>query len=148
MKVSVLVRKELDIKFAQCFISPLSFKDAIVNGISDNEDLPQIPEVYNISGTLYWCPVIDIDTGEIINWNKGTTASVKYLSYDDNYIRFSDADDNTVQIYSGYVPKILDQNDEGSGHYISLDIDENGFIKNFHADLHDISFGKKYYVKY
>lgn len=144
MKVSATAQQEIDVKFAQCFIAPRYFEDAIVDGVDDDEQNPQIPEMYTIDGIRYWCPIINIETGEIINWKQGVTAFVHYKSCDENYIRFSDDDDNTVQIYSGYVPKLLDPTNDGYGDYVIMHIDENGFIEDFTCDLSDVSFGKKY----
>ena len=79
-----------------------------------------------------WCPIIELATGKIINWNIGDTASVHYKVCDDG--KYYLLDENKQRILKekhSYVPDILSPKEEGYGDYIIMDIAEDGIIKDF-----------------
>lgn len=82
-----------------------------------------------------WRPLIDIETGQIVNWKKGTTAHIHYKVCDDFQCDILDKDKNIITSYDGYVPKIMCPADEGYGDYIIMDVDENGFIQKWNKGL-------------
>lgn len=102
------------------------WEDARVNGVDDDANNPKIPCV---DGNL-WCPVINAETGQIVNWVKGTVANVHYKVCDECGIKISE---DGVVVYSDedYVPDFLCPLEEGYGDYIILDIDEDGYIKGW-----------------
>lgn len=108
------------------------WEDATVNGVEDVEgDL--IP--LRVDG--YWCPTIDLETGVIKDWPKGTTASVHYKCCDDGDYWLIADDGFELKMPGYYVPNVLDITREGYGDYVILTIDENGQIANWPKE-HDI----------
>jgi hypothetical protein len=108
------------------------WEDATVNGEEDTE------------GTLipcrdgeYWKPLINIETGIIVNWDKGTTASIHYKCCDDGLYRLLDENKNEIKSIEGYVPKIMCPKENGYGDYVIMDIDCEGKITNWKSDLSD-----------
>ena len=85
----------------------------------------------------YWCPVIDLATGKIINWKQGVRASISYKVVDEFECYITDADDKIVTKYEGYVPSFMAITDEGYGDYVYLEIDENGMIADWSFTDHD-----------
>ena len=82
----------------------------------------------NIHSNHYkWMPLIDVETGKIINWVEGTTARVHYKVCDEGIYRLLDADKNIIVEVESYVPSFLGED----GDYIIMNIDEHGVIKNF-----------------
>lgn len=79
----------------------------------------------------YWCPVIDLATGRIINWKQGVRASISYKVVDEFECYITDTDDKIVTRYEGYVPSFMAITDEGYGDYVYLEIDENGMIADW-----------------
>ena len=82
-----------------------------------------------------WRPLIDIETGKIVNWEKGTTANVHYKVCDDFQCDILDADKDVIESYNGYVPNIMSPKENGYGDYIIMDINENGFIQGWNKEL-------------
>lgn len=106
------------------------WEDATVNEIEDEE------------GTLIpckegdaWKPIIDIDSGQVINWTQGTVADIHYKVCDDGRYYLKDEDGNTLMDKDGYVPDIMCPFGEGYGDYIIMHIDENGFIEDWNKSL-------------
>lgn len=116
------------------------WEDSEINGIRDNNIPPAMPcterakrLATNIFSDHYrWKPIIDVETGIIINWKKGVTASVHYKVCDDCMIAYKKGDEllcnNDDYLY---VPPFLSPKEEGYGDYIIMDIDENGQISNW-----------------
>jgi hypothetical protein len=84
-----------------------------------------------------WKPIINIETGQIINWQQGKTADIHYKVCDDGDYHLKDEKDEEVIQAEGYVPKILCPEENGYGDYIIMKVDENGFIKNWKFDVSD-----------
>jgi hypothetical protein len=133
MKAIIKIEKEVNFTYLKIECGARYWEDAEVNGVEDSE------------GTLipfrkgdYWCPVIELDTGIIKDWPKGTTAKVHYKCCDDGEYWLI-ADDGYEVKYPGYyVPNILDLTGESYGDYVILVIDENGKIDGWPSTL-DIS---------
>lgn len=120
------------------------FEDATVNGTEDiswDEQKygvsPRMPlMVYNYLNKDYrWQFEIDLETGNIINWPKGTTASTCYKVRDEGSYALLDENHNVIHKADCYVPKILAYLDKaqsyGFGDYIILSIDAEGHLKDF-----------------
>ena len=144
MKRTILTPQEIEISFAICQIFAQYWEDSEVNGVEDDEMNPKMPCIENVEhfyfkkNRLAWCPIIDLDKGQIVNWTKGTTASIHYKSSDENVVELQDPNRNTIKQYDGYVPHFLCPKEDGYGDYVIMDIDENGFIQNFNNNLDDI----------
>jgi hypothetical protein len=132
MKQTIKVEKEVDIKILKATIDDPCWDDATVNDIED-VDGDRIPcRVGN-----NWCPIIDIDTGVIKNWVKGTTAIIHYKVRDSGTYELFDAEGNSVAKHEGYVPTIMCPERNGYGDYIKMKVNEDGQICNWRPDVAD-----------
>ena len=143
MKITINKPTDFEAKFLKVDAGVRYWEDAEVNGVSDSENPPTIPCAEFIGdknriliGQNYrWRPLIDIETGQIVNWEKGFDADVHYKVCDDFQCDILDADMDVIASYNGYVPKVMCPADDGFGDYIFMDIDENGFIQGWNKEL-------------
>jgi len=122
------ISREVDLERLNIYALPVSWANTLVNGVNDTPDGNNIPCKFGVT----WCPVIEIDTGRIINWKKGTTASIHYklpgaLGYEvaDEY------EEIIVDTIVSSVPKTLSIGTNSYKNTIIMDIDENGVIANW-----------------
>ena len=108
------------------------WEDGQVNGSADDEDAPAMPFASNLER---WRPLIELETGRIIDWPEGVTASVHYKVCDDGHYSLLDAAQNTIITHDGYVPPIMYPGGNGYGDYIIMDIGPDGVIANWRVDL-------------
>lgn len=106
------------------------WQDSKINGVYDDPEDPQMPCVAGADDDKYWVPKIEADTGLILNWTPGVEASIHYKVCDECELTFTKGD-AVVSKYDGYVPDFLCPKEEGYGDYIIMDIDSNGYIKNW-----------------
>jgi len=140
MKVNVKVKKEVEVKYLQVAAEVRYWEDAMVNGVEDTEDGDNIPCKV---GDL-WKPLIDIDNGVILNWTKGVTADIHYKVCDCGIYTLLDENSEFVAEKDGYVPDIMSPKEQGYGDYIIMDIDEDGNIAKWKADISDIIDNDEY----
>ena len=133
MKKTVRVEKEIEIRFLKVKCGVRYWEDGKVNGVEDTGgDLIPLRE------GDYWCPLIELDTGIIQDWPKGTIADVHYKCCDDGDYWLIE-DNGTEHKRPGYyVPSVLDITGEGYGDYVILTIDGNGQIADWPKG-HDIN---------
>lgn len=131
MKIQINISKEFDAKYLRAKRGVRFWEDASVNGVEDTEDGGNIP----CKEGDYWCPLIDIDAGQILNWEKGKTASIHYKVCDDGTYFLLDAEKNEIKEINGYVPDVMCPAGKGYGDYVIMEIDENGFIQNWKPNL-------------
>jgi hypothetical protein len=131
MKITVNFEKEVELKTLIVKAGVRYYEDAIVNGIADtNGDLIPCKQ-----GDV-WCPVINIDSGIIMNWKQGVQAEVHYKVCDAGSYYILDAEGNTIlSIEDNYVPDMMCPKESGYGDYIIMDIDENGQISKWKKTL-------------
>lgn len=133
MKATVKVTKEVELKTLIVHAEVRYWEDTEVNGV-DDEIGGFIPCRVGDS----WKPIIDIDSGIILNWNRGTTAKVHYKVCDECSWELLDDKANIVlSEEDGYVPDTLCPKEPGDGDYIIMDIDENGKINDWKFDIDD-----------
>jgi hypothetical protein len=125
-KVTLKVVKEFDAKYLVVEAEVRHWEDATVNG-EDDELGTKIP----CREGNAWCPVIDIDTGQIINWTSGIKANIHYKVCDAGIYELQTADNELIVRKDGYVPWCLSPGGNGYGDYIIMNIDENGVIENW-----------------
>lgn len=151
MKITINKPTEFDAIYLKVDAGVRYWDDAKVNGVYDTncEDLenpaaaPTIPCAEYVGAqhrvlhgeNWRWRPLIDIETGKIVNWKKGTSANVHYKVCDDFACEILDGNKEVIASYDGYVPKIMCPADEGYGDYIIMNIDENGFIQGWKKEL-------------
>jgi hypothetical protein len=131
--MKVTIKTEHEVKYLKAFIGARYWEDTEVDGVFDTEDGDNIP--CKSEDGEYWCPIIELETGVITNWEKGKTASVHYKSCDDNSFYLVDGNDKTVAMRKGYVINMMCTAEDGYGDYVIMDIDADGKIENWKADL-------------
>ena len=129
MKVEITVKK-IEVKSILVDAGVRYYENATVNDIEDTE------------GTLIpckkgdrWQPEIEIETGKILNWEQGKKADIHYKVCDDGKYSLKDEKGKIVYTQMATVPDILAINDNGYGDYIIMQVDENGFIKDWNKDI-------------
>lgn len=144
MNKTIKVEKEFDLAAAECQIFARYWEDSKLNGVEDDSENPKMPCVENVEHFYYgkkqlaWCPIIDLDNGRILNWPIGEVAKIHYKSCDENVVIIKDRHGEEVKRYEGYVPRFLDPYRDGFGDYVIMEIDSNGYIRDFDNDLDDI----------
>jgi hypothetical protein len=132
MKATISVKQEVNIVTLHVAAQVRYWEDSEINGESDSEDGKLIPCK---EGEL-WCPIINVDSGIITNWEQGKKAEIHYKICDSGSYYLKDEEGNTVlQIEEDYVPKMLDPTDDGYGDYIIFNVDENGLIEDWKQTL-------------
>jgi hypothetical protein len=81
-----------------------------------------------------WEPIIDIQTGEIINWEKGKSANIHYKVCDAGEYFIFDDKLNLFSAEDSYVPNYLSIDGDGFGDYIILKVNSDGFISNWNPN--------------
>lgn len=132
-KIKIPKMTEQEVTTLRIDVGPLYWDDAEVNGVKDSENGDMIP----FKDGDKWKLDIDLSSGKIKDWPFGTSAKVYYNfceTGEDGYYALLDKDGNTLFTLSVeefyFVPSML-------GPYISfnLDIDEEGFIKDWQCNL-------------
>lgn len=134
MKIKLKVEKEFELKTIQVKAEVRYWEDSEINGVSDTESGDNVP----CKNNSLWCPLIEIETGLIRNWEIGVTANIHYKVCD--CCGFDLMDDKGEVIFTqedGYVPDSLATDGEGYGDYIIMSIDANGFIENWYFNIDD-----------
>lgn len=132
MKITLKIEKEFDAKFLQVEAGVRYWEDASVNGKEDTEgDL--IPCRIDDD----WCPIIELETGKIINWEIGKTADIHYKVCDDGKYILQDENRDHIKSVQDYVISDLAIGESGYGDYIIMKVDENGMIEGWSPTLED-----------
>ncbi len=128
MKLETIITTEIEVSTLIVEAGVRYWEDAEVNGQPDNENSPVIPLR---EGDL-WKPVINLETGEVKDWPKGTTASVHYKVCDAGQYWLGDTEGKKLLKYQGdYVLRYLAIGEPGFGDYIIFNINGNGFIEGW-----------------
>lgn len=128
-KVKVTVEKEVTLLKAETGVR--YWEDGEVNGEPDDENNPRMP----MCEKGIWRLLIDLSTGEILEWPTGTRASVYYKVCDDGVYSLIDRNGATVIKKDGYVPSMLCPKEDGYGDYVIMDIGPDGKIAGWRVDL-------------
>ena len=137
MKVDLKIKPPFDVMYIHADHGVKYYDDSEHNGVDDDDTSPKMP-CYDKEDRR-WKLTIDIETGQIINWEKGNTAKIHYKVCDDGVYKIFDK--NMIQIgktIHSYVPEIFAIDDDGYGDYVIMTIDENGFIFDWNIDSEDI----------
>lgn len=132
MKLTLKIEETFDVKYLYVNAGVRYWEDSSINGVDDTEDGENIP----CKDGDRWKPIIDIDNGQIVNWEKGKTADIHYKVCDDGIYQLTTSlGGQTITTLDGYVLDILSPKENGFGDYIIMDIDENGFIDKWDKEL-------------
>lgn len=134
MKVKLKIEKEFEVKYLQVKAGARYWEDAIVDGVEDTEG-----SLIPCREGDYWCPLIELESGIIKNWEHGKKASVHFKVCDDGEYSLLDLNKEVVKSIDGYVPDIMSPKESGYGDYIIMDIDENGKISNWRVKLDEFT---------
>lgn len=115
-------------KFIEAQASVRYWEDSIVNGKEDVEG-----NLMPLRKGDVWKPVIDLKTGTIQNWPKGTTAEVHYKVCDAGEYWLLDENLERIAKWKGYyVPDdFYCPNAEGWGDYIIMYVNQEGQIRGW-----------------
>lgn len=119
-----------DVMFLKAEAGVRYWEDAEVNGQAD-EDGNLIP--FRSGDT--WCPLIDIDSGTVVDWPSGVTADIHYKVCDDGVYTLLNEEREPVRQIEGYVPKIMAPGGDGYGDYIIMKIDGDGRVAGWNVNL-------------
>ena len=129
MDIEILKAVTINAKYANIHAYVRYWEDGSINGKEDDNDNPSMP----FADDDFWCPVIDLDNGKIVDWPSGITASIQYKVCDECEIDCVDDEGNVICTNDNnyYVPDFLCPKEKGYGDYIIMEVDENGFIKEY-----------------
>ena len=160
MKVEMITKIEVDISTIEVDTEARYWEDTYVNETPDIDFFitkgvgePRIPCAVQVKGKpdscIYsdhwrWRPIIDAETGKILNWTKGVEAIVHYKVCDGFRCMFKDSIGNAVRYDEGYVPPFMYPEKAGHGDYIIMRIDKEGQIANWSTTLVRDFLGNKY----
>lgn len=101
----------------------------------DNEN-PEIPcfDGHN------WKPIININTGKILNWDKPYKAYVYGKVCDEFKCKVRGINGEVLIDYEGYVPDCMAIISEGYGDYIDMIVDSDGIIQDWNFTQKDIQY--------
>lgn len=137
MEVTVIEEKQVPVTFLRAQCGVRYWEDGTVNGEED-ADGTLIPfrrgEIWDIK--------INLETGAISDWPKGTVAEVHYKVCEDGVYSLLKDDGSIAVEIDGYVPSMLAPDGDGYGDYVILKIDENGQIQNWEANLSPFEKGE------
>jgi hypothetical protein len=95
-----------------------------------NNDMPRD---FPLREGTKWEAIVEVDTGQILNWTKGYPATVIFLKViDAGTYYLLDKDLDVIAKLEGYVPNTLIPERNGWGDYVELHIDSNGVITNWY----------------
>ena len=129
--VTTKTANEVPVKYLRAECGVRYFEDGELNGIQDDDDNPAMP----FAKPGLWSPLIDMETGRIVDWPEGKTASIHYKVCDAGRYALLDAEKKEVVAIDGYVPAIMSPKDNGYGDYVIMDIGADGTIDKWRVDL-------------
>lgn len=129
--IKVKTVADVEVKYLSADCGVRYWEDGEVNGQEDDNDNPHMP----FASPKAWTPVIELETGRIVDWPEGITASIHYKVCDDGRYALLDADRREVVAIDGYVPSIMSPKDNGYGDYVIMDIGPDGTIDKWSVDL-------------
>lgn len=139
MEVKIKMTRTFNAKYVIADFGVRYFEDGLVNGEDDisyeeqeNGAKPRMPLVYKKDKDWRWKIKIDIDEGRIIDWPTNVTAIASYKVCDDGHYILLDDNEEVIYESESYVPYCFYcASGSGYGDYTYLEIDENGYIKDW-----------------
>jgi hypothetical protein len=130
------MKNNLELKFLIVSARVRYWEDTIINDLEDTHG-----NLVSCREGDSWSPIIDLDSGKIVNWDEGTVADIHYKVCDEGEYWLADANKNKILKYAGdYVPdSLLCIGDRGYGDYIIMKINEKGLIIGWNKPEIDLS---------
>lgn len=132
---------EYDVKFLRAAMHVRYTDDCYVNGV-EYVSRVEGAELPHLSGDL-WDITIDLETGIVQDWKNGMTAKTHFKVSDAGEYQLLNNNKVEIEHYCGYVPGMLSPKGGGYGDYVILEIDSNGKIDSFKADLRDFEMNER-----
>lgn len=130
-KITVKVRKEVEVKSLLVQAHVRYWEDAEINGESDEEgNMP-------FRNSEDWCPKIDLSTGKIEGWPGDIEADIHYKVCEEGTYTLLDEEGNAVKEIEGYVPDIMCPNGGGNGDCIIMKVGKDGQIADWKCILEE-----------
>ncbi len=124
-----------NLKTLEVEAKPLFLENCVIDGEYDDEYGTLTPCLEN----GVWKPIIDIETGTIVNWEKGKNVRINYKVCDNGNYKFLDENGNVLKfLEQKYVPKIMSPSEKGYGDYIFMEVDSEGKIQDWEIILDDV----------
>ena len=134
MKAKFTVTKEFDIEYLFVEAGVRRWDNGIMNGIEDKDG--NIP----CRDGDCWKPLININTGKIVNWTQGVRATIHYKVCDNGTYKLLDVNMELIKKIRDYVPKMLSPKAEGWGDYIIMEIEPDGQINDWKIILDEFYY--------
>jgi hypothetical protein len=125
MKFTRLEQVEHEIKYLG-FKVPVDIDDFEFPEGESLDDFTQYNELENILECL-----IDIDSGYVVGYTPTISINIFDKCVDEGTYVLYDENMNIIDEYEGYVPNILEVNENGYGDYLNFTINEDGSILNW-----------------
>ena len=116
-----------NVKFIKLSVEPRYWEDGSLNNIELDDEM-YFP---GKNGKILEL-IIDVKTGEVLNWPLGNIASIHFKVCDAGTYYL--LDENGFVLYTredNYVPSGLCHGDSGFGDYIIFSVNSDGFIENY-----------------
>ena len=91
-----------------------------------------------------WKPIIDVNTGQILNWSADRKFWVFGKVCDEFKCKVKGINDEVLIDYEGYVPNCMSINDKGYGDYIDMIVNPDGIIQDWEFKQSDIDYMNMY----
>lgn len=137
-KITIYRKEEFEAKYLYAKCGVRYWEDGTINGVDD-----EAGDLIPFRDGDAWCPLIEIDTGIIIGWPKGVEAKLHYKVCDDGEYTLLTADRKEIICIDGYVPSIMSPASSGYGDYVIMNIDGDGKIDRWRADLGEFEAAAK-----
>jgi len=128
MKITLQIEKEFEAIYLKVIAGVRYWEDSDVNGVQEPEE-GETKMPFRVADN--WAPMIELDSGKIVDWPVGTTADIHYKVCDQCVVKILDADKVLITEFDGYVPRILCPKKPGYGDYIIMDVNADGYIQNW-----------------
>ena len=83
--------------------------------------------------------LIDIELGKVVDFKANAEIDIFDKCVDEGTYILYDEDMNPITEYEGYVPNILEVNENGYGDYLNFTINTDGTIKNWGKHINGLS---------
>lgn len=111
-------------------------EDATISGV-ESESGDAVP--FKVGN--YFCPLIDLDDGRVIDWPAGMVADFHFKVCDSgSYYLFNEDMIEVGSIIQNYVPSGVCHGDNGFGDYIIFSVDESGKIIGYENGIDELEF--------
>jgi len=121
------MKMEIEAKIKQLVNIMYCVIDVDVRYVGDSAD-DDMPTNFPLLNKSQWKATVEVDTGKIIGWPEGEERHMHIKVCDAGIYTLLDSNLKELSKIDGYVPRIVPNE---YGDYIVMDIDKNGYIKQW-----------------